>query len=80
MTSNVGEYKTLLDALAAPEAAILVHDKVECDRNGNSRARQTVYASNGECLYTDGRERSYWYRTENARYAFEKRGGLVLSP
>jgi len=73
-------FYNLTDALAAEDARILVHEAVSVDRNGNSRSRQSVYAINGDCLYSDGRTRSYWYKTENQRRAFQARGGLVLSP
>ncbi len=73
---------TIEEALAHPEAALLVHGKPSCDRNGNSRARQAVYSSThsgGRVLFEDGRIRSYWYCTENDRRAFERRGGVVIS-
>ncbi len=76
----MSEHKTLEEALADPRAAILVHGPVSCDRSGNSRARQSVYAIDGTLLFADGRKRTYWYLNGNERRTFERRGGLVLSP
>ncbi|MEE8607467.1 MAG: hypothetical protein V3S55_07685 [Nitrospiraceae bacterium] len=71
----------LEDALEDTQAAILVHGPVKCDTSGNSRARQSVYSADGGLLFTDPSNRkSYWYSTQNERQAFERRGGLILSP
>lgn len=73
-------HESLTDALADPEARILVHGPVSCDPSGNSRARQSVYTIDGELLFSDNHKRSYWYSNENERRDFERRGGRVLTP
>lgn len=71
--------KSIEEALAHPRAKILVHAPPRCDYSGNSRARQTVFTTKGDIIWTDNRTRSYWYAIQNERRAFEARGGLVLT-
>lgn len=71
---------TIEEALKMPQAYLLIHGPVSMDSSGNSRARQSIFTGDGECLFTDGRIRSYWYATQNERDKFKRRGGLVLTP